>query len=288
MKKFFFYIVVIVCCCSFVCSKPDRDAKVLNQPQQVGVSPELGVKLGSDTTVREILVNSDIPPDLQRILKAYPDYIDSVDYNTIFWKDGTTMIYDDGIKDKTFEEKLDNPDIEDMMSIEYIKGDNYPNPPPANYDPGRIRYEPFFEKIYGENETEVRSFLVKVRWMPATVNKSILITSANGVNRQLQAVSDELDRLSSELKKYVNNPAGTFVYRVIAGTNRKSTHSYGIAIDINTEYSDYWRWDKTIDYKNKIPLEIVKVFEKYGFIWGGKWYHYDTMHFEYRPELLIE
>mgnify|MGYP002637708491 CR=1 FL=1 len=23
-----------------------------------------------------------------------------------------------------------------------------------------------------------------------------------------------------------------------------------------------------------------------GFIWGGRWFHYDTMHFEYRPELL--
>ena len=31
---------------------------------------------------------------------------------------------------------------------------------------------------------------------------------------------------------------------------------------------------------------IVDVFERNGFIWGGKWYHYDTMHFEYRPELL--
>jgi peptidoglycan LD-endopeptidase CwlK len=34
-------------------------------------------------------------------------------------------------------------------------------------------------------------------------------------------------------------------------------------------------------------MEIVKIFEKYGFIWGGKWYHYDTMHFEYRPELIV-
>jgi hypothetical protein len=33
-------------------------------------------------------------------------------------------------------------------------------------------------------------------------------------------------------------------------------------------------------------MKIVDVFEKHGFIWGGKWYHYDTMHFEYRPELL--
>ena len=43
-----------------------------------------------------------------------------------------------------------------------------------------------------------------------------------------------------------------------------------------------------IPYRNKIPMEIVDIFEKHGFIWGGKWYHYDTMHFEYRPELLPE
>jgi hypothetical protein len=32
---------------------------------------------------------------------------------------------------------------------------------------------------------------------------------------------------------------------------------------------------------------VIKAFEAYGFIWGGKWTFYDTMHFEYRPELLI-
>ncbi|WP_372236783.1 M15 family metallopeptidase [Campylobacter pinnipediorum] len=30
---------------------------------------------------------------------------------------------------------------------------------------------------------------------------------------------------------------------------------------------------------------MVDVFEKNGFIWGGRWKHFDTMHFEYRPEL---
>ena len=30
----------------------------------------------------------------------------------------------------------------------------------------------------------------------------------------------------------------------------------------------------------------VGLSEKHGFIWGGKWYHYDTMHFEYRPEII--
>ena len=38
-------------------------------------------------------------------------------------------------------------------------------------------------------------------------------------------------------------------------------------------------------WKNRIPQEIVDAFEAEGFIWGGRWAHYDTMHFEYRPEL---
>ena len=39
-------------------------------------------------------------------------------------------------------------------------------------------------------------------------------------------------------------------------------------------------------YTNRFPLEIVEIFERHGFIWGGKWYHFDTFHFEYRPELI--
>jgi len=33
-----------------------------------------------------------------------------------------------------------------------------------------------------------------------------------------------------------------------------------------------------------MPQSVVDAFERQGFIWGGKWNHYDTMHFEYRPE----
>ncbi len=77
---------------------------------------------------------------------------------------------------------------------------------------------------------------------------------------------------------------------MIAGTDRPSVHGDGIAIDINVAWSDYWRNHQPVGgkypYKNRIPWEIVEIFEKHGFIWGGKWYHYDTMHFEYRPELL--
>jgi hypothetical protein len=64
-------------------------------------------------------------------------------------------------------------------------------------------------------------------------------------------------------------------------------------MDINTKHSHYWQWvcdctdeNKILAYRNAIPQGIVDIFEKHGFIWGGKWYHYDTMHFEFRPELV--
>jgi hypothetical protein len=70
-----------------------------------------------------------------------------------------------------------------------------------------------------------------------------------------------------------------------------SMHAFAAAIDISTATTDYWLWNEPVDgrypYRNKVPFEIVEVFERHGFIWGGKWYHYDTMHFEYRPELFL-
>jgi hypothetical protein len=36
-----------------------------------------------------------------------------------------------------------------------------------------------------------------------------------------------------------------------------------------------------------VPLPFVRAFEQEGFIWGGKWFFFDTIHFEYRPEILI-
>jgi hypothetical protein len=40
------------------------------------------------------------------------------------------------------------------------------------------------------------------------------------------------------------------------------------------------------DHYNSHGERLVEIFERHGFIWGGNWSHFDTMHFEYRPELL--
>ena len=51
---------------------------------------------------------------------------------------------------------------------------------------------------------------------------------------------------------------------------------------------------QTIEELRQALLEFRAIYnatwliERHGFIWGGNWYHYDTMHFEYRPELLMD
>jgi len=221
-----------------------------------------------------------------KLVKAYAQ-LSKCKNNTIIWRDGTKMRYDDG-KKKSAASTLKNTDIEDMFRDSYKRGP-YANPK-KSYDPGRYRNDKFFRKMYGNSSGAVKRKLKTIRWMPNSGGGKLRVTSVNGVDKALARVSRDLDKLCAKnpkYKKFVTKTAGTFKWRKIAGTSRLSVHSYGAAIDINVKHSAYWRWNKgAYRYQNKIPKAIVKIFEKHGFIWGGKWYHYDTMHFEYRPELL--
>ncbi len=229
------------------------------------------------------------------LVHAYPNFLKTCQGNSLIWKDGTRMRYDDGRK-KSYQTMLDHPDLEDMFHYIYPKGSkNYGKTPPKNFDPGRIRYEPLFRKMYGNSPRVVEHNLKRISWLPRSTRRRyhISITRVNGVAKQLQRVSNDLDNLvrrRPEYLKYLVPLGGTFMWRRIAGTRRLSIHSFGAAIDINVKHSAYWKWYGKGKYKysNEIPLAIVKIFEKHGFIWGGKWYHYDTMHFEYRPELLLK
>lgn len=225
------------------------------------------------------------------LVASYPSFLERADGNELVWKDGTRMPIDDGLPAKGFETLLNNPDIEDQFRIPYPLG-RLDAPPPVNSDPGRIRYAPLWEKMYGKcADGEVEERLVEIDWLPHHARQKLKVTSVNGVAEKLKAVSQELERLPSRFLKFLQPSAGTYNCRRIAGTQRASPHGYGIAIDINTHFADYWRWHRkgakgTYSYKNRIPHQIIEIFEKHGFIWGGKWYHYDTMHFEYRPELI--
>jgi hypothetical protein len=232
-----------------------------------------------------------IPVNAGKLIKAYPDFIVGFSDNHLIFKDHSTMIWDDGIKNKPAKNILNKPDLKDMFLQSYEKG-MLKSPPVDGFDPGRVRNEQFFLKIYGTTERAVEKNLTTIIWCPKLTGQKITVTRINGVDKRLIQISKELDA-HPEWKKYLLNIGGTFAWRNISGTTRHSMHSFGMTIDVNTKYSDYWQWachctkeDSPVKYQNKIPQGIVDIFEKNGFIWGGKWYHYDTMHFEYRPELL--
>lgn len=90
-------------------------------------------------------------------------------------------------------------------------------------------------------------------------------------------------------------------WRDIRDISSRSTHSWGISIDILPRkmnvYEIYWMWTKDINEQNwmKTPLKlrwippekVISIFEEEGFVWGGKWIIWDNMHFEYRPDILL-
>jgi len=89
---------------------------------------------------------------LQALLAGYPDLIAGLQISAdgqLFLElaDHSTHLYDDGRR-KSAEQRLEEPDLEDMFH------DAYPltNPTgtlPVDFDPGRVRSEPFFKAIYG-------------------------------------------------------------------------------------------------------------------------------------------
>jgi hypothetical protein len=105
-----------------------------------------------------------------------------------------------------------------------------------------------------------------------------------------------------QLRSWVNsvNTLEGWNWRSIAETQSRSFHAYGAAIDILPKSlggrETYWLWTArnkpewwNISYSQRFhpPDAVIRAFEAYGFIWGGKWIFFDTMHFEYRPEILI-
>jgi hypothetical protein len=62
--------------------------------------------------------------------------------------------------------------------------------------------------LHGENAKEVESQLTTIPWLPHSTHTVVRITRVNGVDRQLEAVSAELDQLPPEDKKYVLKTGG--------------------------------------------------------------------------------
>ncbi|MAC29120.1 MAG: hypothetical protein CMN29_19420 [Sandaracinus sp.] len=135
----------------------------------------------------------------------------------------------------------------------------------------------------GHDPREVRARLRSVDW--PFQRRPVRFHAAHGAADALERVARRLATLPAAARRCVAPTRGTFHWRTIRGTDRRSPHSWGIAIDLRC--GDYWRWARPFRgaWRNRMPAEVVRAFEGERFVWGGRWHHYDTLHFEYRPEL---
>lgn len=142
------------------------------------------------------------------------------------------------------------------------------------------------ENCYSKVKAEVEKNLTSVSIM----GKSISVHKK--AYPAFKAVADKL----KYYKDYKINTIGSYVFRcnVNASSSGRndlcsdgcvlSTHSFGIAVDIN--------WDENCNGCSNftMPMEIVDAFESYGFRWGGRYKSIfgatiDPMHFEYMYDL---
>lgn len=77
-------------------------------------------------------------------------------------------------------------------------------------------------------------------------------------------------RAWSKLKTY----DGGYTWRLSRGGSRLSTHGLGGAIDFDAP------WNR-LGMVPQMPREVVRIFERRGWRWGGRWRRKDGMHFQF-------
>lgn len=230
--------------------------------------------------------------DILTLMLAYPGYIIDLEKvgNKVFCitKSGKKIIYDDKIN-KSHEEKLLNADFQDVLEQVYPLDKNN-SILSENFDPGRGRPYELLNEVYGTSKKEIENNLVNLKYGYTNYQ----FNSKNNANTSLELALKEvmpLAKTRNDIASILYPASGTYNYRAIAGTGRLSPHSFGIAIDLKLDDKDYWKWSSKEEGSKRVsqyPKELVEAFENNNFIWGGKWNHFDILHFEYRPEIILK
>ena len=197
----------------------------------------------------------------------------------------------------------------------------YPREPenPSNYSPELVSYlentaksvrsrkprpsshSAFWNTLYDSyTRSGTENQLINTRFFGRLV---VVHRFAWGPLRKVEEELAQLAKTDPSVQSYLNEITiiYSYIWRSIANTKKRSLHSYGVSIDtVNAKSKKpvYWLWQYVATPRTWLlgsppsrrwnpPPKVVEVFEKYGFAWGGKWFFYDTIHFEYRPEILI-
>lgn len=230
--------------------------------------------------------------DILALMVAYPETIKDVVVkdNKVYCitSNNKEILYDDK-KEKSHDEKLSNADLQDALEQVYPL-EMITSISPTNFEPGRIRCYPLLNEIYGYDQNSIEKNLTSLKYGYTNYRFNSKANANINLENALKVVMP-LANSRSDIASILYPASGTYNYRTISGTGRLSPHAYAIAIDLKTDSRDYWKWTNAQQGLKRIleyPEDLVKAFENNYFVWGGKWNHFDTLHFEYRPEIILK
>ncbi|HZP87971.1 MAG TPA: M15 family metallopeptidase [Burkholderiales bacterium] len=115
-------------------------------------------------------------------------------------------------------------------------------------------------------------FAMPLDWAPAQTTSKIRCHKL--IAPLLQAVFAEI--VAQSLQGSVKTYGGGYCWRMKRGQAKPSTHSWGIAVDLNARTN-------AMGTAGDMDPKLVTLFERYGFTWGGRWSGRckDPMHFQY-------
>lgn len=176
-----------------------------------------------------------------------------------------------------------------------------PSPVLPNGGPIAETDEEKYQRIFGEGDITTKEFADSLM-KTITVRVWDFDSNGNKVEKQKSLtvhkniagmVEDIFEEIFQGEEKFPIKSVGAYAWREPMASGRLSHHNYGTAIDINPDenyclYKDgsyigkYWKPGED-PYSIPEDGEVVKIFAKYGFKWGGNaWSNpKDYMHFTY-------
>jgi hypothetical protein len=237
-------------------------------------------------------------PRVRAFAQAYGPLIDSVTYteeDVVFTLGSRPIHFQDGrmLAEGGLERAEDCDPIFYRYSIEPLT-----EPPPLEESPTYCT--DVLESLWGRTDREIRSHGQSVKFLDHRMFVNDLL-----INPLAAVEGDILDaaRDDGAVATWIDELDITysFIDREIAGSPTRSHHAWGMAVDFVPESygrrAVYWRWSRVYDREGwhlismerrwSPPQAVIEIFEEHGFVWGGKWAHFDNIHFEYRPEILL-
>ena len=236
-------------------------------------------------------------PEVAALLVKYESFIGEVSQldNDVGFLFGNTWIYFRDGRMLT-KESIKHQDRYKSIFYDYTLGRVTKLP---EYEELTLRSPDFLNHLFGTNEIKLRE---RCDWVPFLNHNAYMNNFCESALRNVEEEILKAAKNDQEVQAFIENlkTIYSFQQRKIRGTENTSLHSYGLALDlIPTSYNRKhanWRWSTAfVDEWQLIPLEkrwsppqvVIDAFEKNGFVWGGKWVHFDTVHFEYAPEIIL-